>query len=65
MPVVYTKQTLSEAQDFHGDTVHHQMNMRSGKYMDDNPSGKQSLLMTPQIPVDGVANFCAGGLFSC
>jgi hypothetical protein len=65
MPVVYTKQTLSESQQYFGETIHHQMNMRSGKYMDDNSPNKQYLLMTPQIPIDGFTNFCAGGLFSC
>jgi hypothetical protein len=65
MPVVYTKQTLNEAQQSHGDTVHHGMNMRSGKYMNDNTPNKNSLLMTPQIPVDGFTNFCVGGPYPC
>ncbi|KIG11682.1 hypothetical protein DB30_02863 [Enhygromyxa salina] len=65
MPVVYTKETLAESQQFHGETIHDQMNMRSGKHMSDNSPNKQYIIMTPQVPLDGITNFCVGGPFPC
>ena len=69
-PVVYSKETDGENQVHHGETVHHEMNMRSGRHMDDNPPNKQKILMTPSRPLDQLGNPCHEGpgvrrLLSC
>jgi len=65
MPIVYTKQTLAESQGFDGETVHYEMNMRSGRHMNNNPANKQYHVVTPVYPMEGFPNACMNGIFSC
>ncbi len=66
-PVVYTKFDDYEFQTGHDELVHYGMNMKTTKYMSDNPEFKQYVGMSPTVGSDQaeLAAMCEGGIISC
>ncbi len=66
-PVVYTKFNDLETQTGTDELIHYEMNMKTTRYMNDNPEPKYGLGMSPTVGSDQaeLAELCAGGLVSC